>query len=321
MKEINEAYGVLGNEDKRKQYDQFGQTFDQAGGQGGFGGFGDFARGFGGQGGQSFSFDASDMGDIFGELFGMGGRNRTTRSRSRQGADVKAELGISFLEAAFGTEKTIQLDKDAICQKCGGSGAEPGAKTVNCATCKGSGQIVKNIGFGFGFPSVCPDCEGAGKKAEKQCGACRGKGVNRQAETINIKIPAGIDNGQTIRLTGRGQAGSKGGENGDLYIKIRVTPDPRFKREGFNIRSNAEISFTVAALGGKIEIETIDGKLDLKIPEGTQSGRIFQIKGRGVMILNGRGRGDHLVTVIVKTPTRLNHRQKELLEELENLAK
>jgi len=319
MKEINEAYGVIGNEDKRKQYDQFGQTFDQAGGSGGFGGFN--GQGFGQQGfngGQSFNFEFGDMGDILGDLFGMGGRQRSSRSSQRQGGDIQTEMTISFSEAAFGVEKDIHLSKDIVCKKCNGSGAEPGSKTVTCPTCKGTGQVVRNIGFGIGFPSPCQDCEGTGKKAEKQCSECKGRGVTKQTETISVKIPAGIDNNQSIRLTGRGQAGGKGGQAGDLYIKIRVTPDPRFSRQGYDILTTSEISFTQAALGGKIDIDTLDGKMELKIPEGTQSGKVLRLKGKGTQVLNSRNRGDQLITLIVKTPTRLNKKQKELLQELDN---
>lgn len=313
MKEINEAWGVLGNEDKRKQYDQFGQTFNQAGGQGaGFNGF----SGFGGQGGQSANFDFSDLGDLFGDLFGgQGGR---ARSSQNSGSDISAEMTINFSDAVFGLEKTITLAKDAVCDKCHGSKAEPGSKNITCKTCHGSGQIVRNVGFGFGFPSVCPDCQGNGSKPEKICSACRGKGVVQKDENITIKIPAGIDHGQSIRLPGKGNAAPKNGQPGDLYIKIKVAPDLRFKRQGYDIYSKNEISFTTAALGGKIEVETIDGQVWLKIPEGTQSGKVFRLKNHGVTVLHSRGRGDHLVELIVKTPIKLSRRQKDLLRELEN---
>jgi molecular chaperone DnaJ len=315
MKEINEAYAVVGNEDKRRQYDQFGSAYNQAGGgASGFGNFSDFAQQFGGQ--QGASFDFGDLGDVFGDLFG-GGRSRSRSSRVRQGADIQLELSLNFKEAAFGVDKTLNLNKDIKCQKCGGSGAETGTKNINCKTCGGSGQIVRNIGFGLGFPSACPDCEGRGSKPEKECSACRGKGTVKENETFTVKIPQGIDNNQTIRVSGKGNTGAKGGEAGDLYLKIRVNADPRFKRQGFDIHTQAEISFTQAALGGKIEIDTLDGRLWLKIPEGTQSGKILRLKNSGVPVLNGRGRGDQLVELIVKTPVKLSRRQKDLLQEFE----
>jgi len=322
MKEINEAYSVLGKEEKRKQYDQFGSTFEQARSQGGFGGFegfrdfSDFAEAFrsnNGANGQSFSFD---LGDIFGDLFGGGGSR--TRQTKFQGADIEAELTIDFQDAAFGTEKDLKLNKDIVCQKCKGDGAEPGSKILTCSTCQGTGQVVKTIGFGIGFPSVCPDCQGSGKKVEKECKQCHGRGTIKETESIKVKIPAGIDNGQSIRLAGKGQAGVKGSPAGDLYLRIRVLPDPRFHRQGFDIKTKAEISFTQAALGDKVEIQTIDGKVKLKIPEGTQSGKVFSIKGKGIPHLQSKGRGDQLVEVIVKTPKNLSRKQKELFKDLED---
>lgn len=324
MKEINEAYSVLGNPEKRAQYDQYGQTFEQARAQGGFAGFGgfrdfsDFAEAFRSSGnGTSFSFDFGDLSDIFGDLFGMAGtRTKTRTARRFQGADIEVELTIDFKEAVFGTEKEISLRKDVTCQKCKGSGAEEGSRVLTCSTCQGRGQVMRNIGFGIGFPSVCPDCEGEGKKIEKECKNCQGKGVTKETEKIIVKIPAGIDDGQTIRLAGRGQAGLKGATAGDLYLRIKVLADPKFERDGYDIKTKVEISFTQAALGDKIEIETLEGKVKLKIPEGTQSGKIFRLRGRGVPYLHSRNRGDQLVEVIIKTPTRLSRRQKDILREL-----
>lgn len=318
MKEVNEAYSVLGNAEKRKQYDQYGSTFDQARQQGGFSGFGgfrdfsDFAEAFSGGGQQGgFSFD---MGDIFGDMFGGQSRGR---SRRFSGSDIEVTLQLYFKEAIFGTEKEIVIPRENICKICTGSGAEPGSKVETCKTCNGSGQVVKNIGFGIGFPSVCPDCAGEGKKAEKMCKDCHGAGVKKEQTSIKIKIPAGIDNGQTIRITGQGNAGKRNYEPGDLYVRVAVRSEQEFKREGFDIVSQAEISFTQAALGGSIDVLTLDGKVKLKIPEGTQSGKIFLIKSAGVPHLQGKGRGDHRVTVIVKTPTRLSRKQKDLLRQLD----
>ena len=326
MKEINEAYSVLGNMEKRQQYDQYGQTFEQARAQGGFSGFegfrdfSDFAEAFrqsGGANNNNFSFEFGDLGDIFGDLFGRGGRTKTRRSGQRAGSDLRTEITLDFLEAIFGTQKTINYERAVVCANCKGEGAEPGSKVATCQNCGGTGQVLRSIGFGIGLPSVCPQCQGEGKKAEKPCKQCHGQGTTSQKEIINVKIPAGIDSDQTIRLEGRGQAGAKGAEAGDLYVTVRVRPDPRFERDGDDILSQVEISFTQAALGGKIEIDTVDGKINLKIPEGTQSGKIFKLSGKGVPRLQGRGRGDYLVHVIVKTPTKLSRRQKELLKELE----
>jgi len=264
MKEINEAYSVLGNQEKRKQYDQYGQTFEQARSQGGFGGFNgfrdfsDFAEAFGqGQKGNNFSFEFGDLGDVFGDLFGFSeGRTKSRSAQKHQGADIEVELTLDFKEAAFGTEKNIILNKNETCQKCKGSGAEPGSKTVTCSTCRGTGRIMQTIGFGIGFPVVCPECEGRGKINEKECNQCRGKGIEQGTDEIKVKIPAGIDNNQTIRLAGKGQAGEKNSQSGDLYLRLKVAPHSFFKRDGYDIKTRAEISFTQAALGDKIEIET-----------------------------------------------------------------
>ena len=325
MKEINEAYSVLGNPEKRSQYDRFGSTFEQAQRQGGFGGFGgfrdfsDFAEAFrssgNGGGANNFSFDFGDLGDIFGDVFG-GGRARTRTSSRTQGSDLETEVTLDFREAVFGIEKNIKINKEVKCQKCSGSGAEPGSKVLTCSTCGGTGQVVKSIGFGIGFPSQCPDCQGEGKKVEKECSQCRGSGVTKETEEFKVKIPSGIDDGQTIRLAGRGQAGRRGGPAGDLYLRIKVKSDPHLVRDGYDIKSKAEISFKQAALGDKIKVATLDGEVTLKIPEGTQSGKIFMLKDRGVPHLQGRGRGDHLVEVIVKTPVKLTRHQRQLLEEL-----
>ena len=295
FKEINEAYQVLSNEQKRSQYDQYGQTFEQARSQGGFAGFegfrdfSDFASAFRNGGGNA-SFEFGDLGDVFGDLFGMGGgRGRPRGNR--------------------------HFNQAVSCSRCHGNGSEPGTKVITCATCRGRGQVTQTIGFGLGFARTCPDCQGQGKKAEKNCRQCHGRGVVSQAKTIKVKIPAGIAEGQSIRLSGEGQTVA-GGQGGDLYIKVAVVPSQEFTRRGYDIFTQKEISFSQAALGDKVPIKTVDGEVKLKIPEATQSGKVFSLKGRGVSHLQSHGRGDHLVEIIVKTPSHLSSKQKELLKEL-----
>ncbi len=320
FKEINEAYQVLGDAKKRAQYDQYGSAFEQAQAGGGFSGFEGF-RDFSGYT-NGFNVDMEDLGDIFGglgDLFGFGGNRRGGRSKNKRGQDIEINLTIEFLEAVFGAEKEISLRKTVSCDKCKGSGAEPGAKIETCQVCGGSGRVVKvqrTILGSIQVQTSCTSCDGEGKVYAQKCTKCHGRSVIEENVTLKVKIPAGIDNGETIRLSGQGQAGAKGGQAGDLYLRIRVNADSRFKRDGFNIMSKTQIGFSQAALGAKIDIETVDGSVDLKIPEGTQSGRVFRLRGKGVPYLQGRGRGDQMVEIIVKTPTNLNKKQKDTLKEL-----
>lgn len=330
FKEINEAYQVLSNKEKRQQYDQYGQTFDQArrqggAGPGGFGGFSaeDFARAGGPFGGgfrtENVNYDFGDLGDIFGDFFGMGGSRRKAQTRSRTGNDVEAEMTLTLHEAAFGSEKIFSLRKPLVCERCKGNGAEPGAKIVSCATCGGSGQVehVQQTFFGaFRQVGVCPECQGEGKKPSKKCSQCGGTGRTEGEETIKVKIPAGIADGEAIRLSGKGSAGERGAASGDLLIRVRVHPDTRFRREGDDIHTETTIGFSQAALGTKIRVQTLEGDVILTIPAGTQSGKVFRLKDKGIIHLRKRGRGDHLVTVTVKTPTHLDGKAKRLLEEL-----
>lgn len=322
FKEINEAYQVLGNPEKRRQYDQFGAQFEHARAQGGFQGFegfrdfSDFAEAFRSQRGTRVDFDFGDLGDIFSEFFG-GSFHRKQHKRGRRGRDISVVLPISFRESVFGTEKTLQLEKNIPCEYCGGRGADPSSKIIRCIRCGGTGEEVKNIGFGIGFSSPCSECGGVGEKYDKPCTNCHGRGSVRGKKSITVKIPAGIEDGQSVRISGEGDAGSFGAAAGDLYVQIQVAPDKKFQREGNNIRSREEISFTQAALGDKIIVDTLEGPVKLKIPAGTQSGTVFRLRNKGVNRLKGGGRGDHLVEVVVKIPRYLTRRQKKLLQEFE----
>lgn len=324
FKEINEAYQVLGDSKKRAQYDQYGSAFEHAqagGGFHGFDGFRDFSgytNGF--SNGQGFNFDSEDLGDIlggFGDIFGFGGGRKGTRSK--RGRDIEMSLTLEFKEAIFGAEKEISLKKSVKCDHCHGVGAEPGSKIETCQTCGGSGRVTQVQRTIFGNMQVqmaCQACGGEGKSYKEKCKKCSATGVYQDIVNFKVKIPAGIDQGESIRLSGQGEAGPKSGQAGDLYIKIRVKPDMHFTREGQTIKSKEQINFTQAALGDKIEVATVDGPVTLKIPEGTQSGTIFKLRDRGVFNLHGRGRGDQLVEIIVKTPTGLNRKQRDILRDL-----
>ena len=313
FKEINEAYQVLGDQKKRTQYDQFGSDFSHGQAGGGFSGFEGFSNG-------GFNVDFEDLGDVFGglgDIFGFGGGQG--RGRQKRGRDIEMVLTIDFMDAVFGAEKEIGLQKTVKCDKCGGNGAEPGSKIETCKTCGGSGKVrrVQRTIFGqMQTQVVCSDCNGEGKTFDRKCSKCGGQGIVRDLARLKVKIPAGINEGESIRLSGQGEAGAKGAGAGDLYLRMRVSQDKRFEREGNDIKSGKEINFVQASLGDKIEIETVDGIITLKIPEGTQSGTVFKLRDRGVVKLNGRGRGDHLVKVIVKTPTGLSRKQRKALEEL-----
>lgn len=318
FKEVNEAYQALGDEKKRAQYDQFGQTFNGAGGGNPFGGgFGGFNGNF--QGG-NINFEDIDLGDIFGNIFGGGFSRKTQRSSARsRGRDIEMDLNIEFMDSIFGLTKEVEIYKNIKCKRCNGDGAEPGAKINSCSKCNGRGQVEKVQRTLLGMmrvASICEDCRGLGKKTEKECSDCRGTGIKKENSKIEIRIPAGIANGETLRLSGQGEVGAHGGTTGDLYINIRVKKDSYFVRDGYNIITSEKISFPDATLGIKKDIKTVDGEVELKIPSGIQSGQVLKLKARGVPLLRGTGRGDHLVEIIVETPKRLSRKQKKIMEEL-----
>lgn len=320
FKEIGEAYDVLKDPSKRQRYDQFGHAgVGGAAGGGGASGFEGF-QGFGGQG-QNVHFDFGDMGlgDIFSSFFGGGAPGGGRRERTPRGSDVAADLEITFEEAIFGAEKKLSLTLEDVCSHCKGSTVEPGFELKTCDGCKGSGQQVKVMNTIFGQiqqAAVCLTCKGKGKVPEKSCTACRGKGTERKSQKVDLKVPAGIDDGSTIRLKERGEAAANG-HKGDLYVNIRVKPHKRFTREGDLILSDEHIGMVDAALGTEIEVETVDGPLTMKVPAGTQSGTDFKLTGHGVPHLRNPKRGDHIVTIHVDTPTKLSKKQKELLQELQ----
>ncbi len=310
FKELNEAYEVLKDGEKRKRYDQFGHA-----GIGGNGGGNPYA-GFGGQG-QNVNFDFGDLGlgDIFSSFFGGGqpqGQRRQTRGR-----DVEAGVEIGFDQAVFGTEVELSLHLDDNCEHCKGSTVEPGYELKTCDQCKGSGQVVTMTRTVFGNiqqAATCPKCKGRGKIPEKECTVCHGKGTQPKKQKIELKIPAGIDDGATIRLREHGEAIANG-PKGDLYVNIRVKPHKHFTREGDLILSEEHVGMVEAALGTEIDVDTVDGPVTMKVPAGTQSGSDFKLSNHGVPHLKGSSRGAHIVTIIVDTPTKLSKQQKQLLED------
>jgi len=329
FKELNEAYQVLSNDTKRKQYDQFGSVFQHGQAGGGFNGAAGFGNGFSGFSGfqNGSGIDFEDLGEMFGgfgDIFGFGGGSANGRGgssrRNTRGRDLEMSLNLDFLEAAFGIEKELSFTKNTTCDRCHGNGAEPGAKIETCKTCGGSGHVSRlqrTILGNIQTQTVCSSCAGEGKIYSQKCTKCEGSGVHREAVKLKVRIPAGINDGESIRLSGQGEAGQKGAAAGDLYLRIKVSPHKRFNREGHDIRTAETISVRQAILGDKINIDTIHGEIKLKIPEGTQSETIFKLKEKGVPKLHGRGIGDHYVKIIVKIPTNLTKKQKQLLEESE----
>ncbi len=322
FKAINEAYQVLGDAEKRQQYDQFGQTHDQArrqgGGPGGATG-NPFGAGFGQQGGFTGNVDFGDLGDIFGDMFGFGGGSR--RRSPTRGGNIQATLRVPFTVAAFGGEEKIQLRHHVACDRCHGHGAEPGTSTETCPTCKGSGQVravQQTILGAIQSVQTCSTCQGEGTIVKTKCTTCHGLGRQEKTDTITVKIPAGIADGQRIKLSGKGEAGQRGMSAGDLYLEVEVAKDSRFAREDDDVVVAVNVPLTVATLGGTVEVPTIDGTVTLKIPAGTPSGKVLVLKSKGIPHLRGRGRGDERVTVEVTIPTHLNAKAKKLLKELQD---
>ena len=306
FKEANEAYEVLSDEEKRRKYDQYGHAaFDPNAGFGG-GGFGDFS-GFGG------------FGDIFSDIFGgFGGSTRSTPNAPRRGENVRATANISFEEAAFGCKKQVTIAKVESCADCKGTGCAPGTTPEICPDCKGTGSVTVNQRTPFGVmqsSSPCSKCRGSGKIIHQPCKTCRGMGSVRRQHKVEVNIPAGIDDGQTISKPGGGNAGVNGGPAGDLLVTVIVYPHPRFERDGTSVLLEQDISYAQAALGSEVEVPTLDGKVKLTIPEGTQPGAVFRLRGKGIPYLRGSGRGDQFVTVNIKVPKNLTGSQKELLRQ------
>lgn len=308
FKEASEAYQVLSDAQKRAKYDQFGHAgVDSNGFEGGFGGF-----------------DFGGVGDIFETFFG-GGFGRSSRSRTgpQKGADLKYATEISFEQAAFGVEQEISINRSEICTSCNGTGAKKGTSPTTCAHCNGSGQVQykQNTPFGqFVNVKTCDVCRGEGKIITDPCTKCNSKGRIRKTVKIELNIPAGIDDGQTISIRGEGEPGLKGGPSGDLYVSIRVKPHTLFKRQGNDVICDIPITFVQAALGAELEVPTLDGRVKYQVPEGTQTDSVFRLRGKGIPSLRGSGRGDQYIKVSVEVPKKLNEKQKEILREFAELS-
>ena len=306
FKEASEAYAVLSDPDKRRQYDQFGHAaFEGGAGGGGFGGF---------------DFTGADMGDIFGDIFGDlfgGGRSRRASNGPMQGANLRAQVRVTFEEAVFGCDKEIELTLKDECGKCHGTGAKPGTSPITCTKCGGKGQVVYTQQSLFGMVQnvrTCPDCNGTGKVIKEKCPDCYGTGYISSKKKIAVTVPAGIDNGQSIRIRGKGEPGVNGGPRGDLLVEVLVSRHPIFQRQDTNIYSTAPISFVTAALGGTVRIKTVDGEVEYDVKAGTQTDTRVRLKGKGVPSLRNKNvRGDHYVTLVVQVPTDLSKDAKEAL--------
>ena len=315
FKEASEAYAVLSDAEKRKQYDQFGHAAFEQGGGAGAGGF-DFS---------GFDFGGDIFGDIFGDLFGGGRRSQSTYNGPMKGANIHTTLRITFEEAVFGCEKEIEITSKDECSECHGTGAKPGTQPETCSRCGGKGQVVFTQQSMFGMVrnvQACPDCGGTGKIIKEKCPKCYGTGFTSSRKKIQVTVPAGIDNGQTLRVSGKGEEGTKGGGRGDLLVQVIVSSHPKFNRQDNNIYTEEPISFVTAALGGTIRIKTVDGEVEYEVKPGTQTDTRIRLRGKGVPYLrNKQTRGDHYVTLIVQVPERLNKEQREALQAFDDAMK
>lgn len=314
FKEASEAYAVLSDPDKRRQYDQFGHAAFE-GGAGGAGGYG------------GFDFNGADMGDIFGDIFGDlfgGGRGRRANNGPMQGANLRTQVRVTFEEAVFGCDKEIELTLKEECSSCHGTGAKPGTSPVTCPKCGGKGQVVYTQQSMFGMVQnvrPCPDCNGTGKIIKEKCPDCYGTGYIASKKKISVTVPAGIDNGQSIRIRGKGEPGVNGGPRGDLLVEVIVARHPIFQRQDMNIYSTAPISFATAALGGTVRIKTVDGEVEYDVKAGTQTDTRVRLKGKGVPSLRNKNtRGDHYVTLVVQVPTDLSKDAKEALRAYDDIV-
>lgn len=320
FKEVNEAYQTLSNPEKRAQYDRFGQTFNGGGPGGGFGG--------GGQGNPFEGFDFSGfstgggfgfgggMEDLFSDFFGGGGSGQ----RQSRGRDIQVDVEIDFLDMAREVTREVRLRRRMVCDTCDGSGGEKGSPVHTCGECGGSGQVrrtVRTILGAMSQVSVCPKCQGKGKTFEKACHICRGSGVTEREETIQVTIPAGISDGQTLSLAGKGEAGGAHGGYGDLFVVVHVKKHKKFSRKGNDLQARERITLSQAILGDKIEIQTIDGSMKMKVPAGTQSGELFRIRGEGFPSVSSRGRGDYIVEIVVDIPKKLSRDQRRIIEAMQ----
>lgn len=313
FKEASEAYAVLSDPQKRQQYDQFGHAAFDGGAGAGAGGF-------------DFNMDMGDIfGDIFGDLFGSGGRTRRTSNGPMKGANLRTSIRITFEEAVFGAEKELELNLKDECSKCHGTGAKPGTSPQTCSKCNGKGQIVYSQQSLFGMVrnvQTCPDCNGTGKMVKEKCPDCYGTGYISSRKKIEVSVPAGIDDGQSIRIRGKGEPGVNGGERGDLLVEVNVSRHPIFQRQEYNIFSTVPVSFATAALGGEIRIKTVDGEVAYDVKPGTQTDTKVRLKGKGVPSLRNKAiRGDHYVTLVVQVPERMNEEQKEALRKFDELMR
>ncbi len=317
FKDINEAYQILGDKDKRAKYDQFGSAAFE---QGGFGG-GGFGQGFGGFGGfEGGNVDFEDLGDIFGSIFGQqGGR----RGGQKRGSDIETEVVLDFLESVKGVTRKIKLYTNQACSVCQGSGGEPGSKVEDCKTCNGKGQVTRATRTFFGTiqtATTCPECQGAGKRHTQSCKHCSGTGVEKKTEELEVALPGGIDDGEAVKLTGKGEYPGVGGKAGDLFVRVRVKNHPEFTRDNQDILSNVTAPYSTMVLGGEISVQTVDGTGKLTIPEGTQPGTVFKLRGKGFPYLRGSGSGDHLMTVQPEVKKKLSKDERKALEELKKLG-